>query len=162
MKTSLLTATVAAVLAGVIALRAENNNQQPTKRVVKTLPMVKAGDTPSYVKPIGGSRTTAAAKPPALDPYAWISPNDTSTVPRQWTLTGKTNIAAFLVKFNRFTVVVRDETDREFQFDRKALSKDGQSVISGFEKEKEAEIRQEWQEKQDEKKAALEAQKAGQ
>lgn len=157
MRTASAVALVVLALTGVSVLHAQNNNQEPTKKVIKTLPMVRAGETPSYVKTIGGHRTASVSKPPAMDPYAWITPADTSSVPRKWTLSTGTNIAAFIVKFNRYSVVLRNEDEREFTFPRKILDKAGQGVIDGFEKEEQAAILEAWREKQEEKKAADDA-----
>lgn len=161
MKTSSAIALVVLALTGVSVLHAQNNNQQPTKKVIKTLPMIHAGETPSNVKAMGGHKTASMSKPPTLDPYAWITPADTSSVPRQWTLSTGTNIAAYIVKFNRYSVVLRTEEDRQFTIPRKTIDKAGQGVIDGFEAEEKAAILEAWNEKQEAKKAADDA-RAGQ
>jgi hypothetical protein len=62
-----------------LAAHAQNNNQAvPQKKVIRTLPMVKLGESPTYAKGMGRN-VKHSAKPPKLDPYQWIVPTASLT-----------------------------------------------------------------------------------
>jgi len=122
-----------------------------TVKKIKTLPMVKLGDKPNNVK--GVPLRPIQAKPPTLSPYDWIVVPDTATNAANWTLSSGTNVAATLVKFNKYTVVLLPEDERERQYPRSALSKEGQQRINAFEKQNHDEMLQAWQDAQAAKQA---------
>ncbi len=111
---------------------------------------MKIGDTPPHVKSMG-PRLVREAKPPKLDPYAWITPAETATVSRVWTLPSGTNVTASLQKFNGFTVLIRTADDKEVRLLRKTLNEEGQKLIDALEAEAKAESDAAWRAFQEEK-----------
>jgi len=137
------------VLVLVVTVTAETKTS--TGKKIKTLPMVKLGEKPNNVK--GAALRPIQAKPPKLSPYDWIVVPDTATNTTQWTLSSGTNVSATLVKFNKYTVVLLPEDERERQYPRTALSKEGQRRINDFEKQNQDEMLKSWQEAQAAKQA---------
>lgn len=128
---------------------AQNNNQAvPQKKVIRTLPMVKLGESPTYAKGMGRN-VKHNAKPPKLDPYQWIVPTGSGTVARVWSGAG-TNLTANLVKFNRFSVFVQredeDEVQPEVRIPRKDLDAGSKVFVDAQEKEAQAAADQAWEE----------------
>jgi len=149
-----MTIRLAAILVLSLAITAgaqtgnPNNPNNQNKRVIHTLPMVKLGESPSYItKPIG-THAKRDSHPPQIDPYQWIVPPETGTVSRVWMLTNGTNVTGGMVKLNHFKVVVRQENEQEVQIVRKALDPKSAAFVTAFEKQAEADAIAEWNEKQ--------------
>lgn len=123
----------------------QNNQNAPVRKVIRTLPTVKLGDTPPQVKAVPGRRLKYDPKPPKMDPYRWMDAPETGTVSRVWGLAKGTNITGSLVKFNATLVVVRyGEDDKEVQIPRKSLDAASQAFVAVFAKEAEAEAIEKW------------------
>lgn len=137
----------------VMAATLHAQTDQKNSRKIRTLPMIKLGGSDPRSKALPHPKPMQP-HPPARDPYQWITPPDEATgEPRQWTLASGTNITATLVKFNKLTVVVRQEDDREVHMTRSALVPEGKAMINKLEKEHEARRIEEWTKQQAEKNA---------
>lgn len=133
-----------------VTLHAQTNT---FSRKIRTLPMIKLGESDPRAKSLPHFKP-APRKPPAWDPYQWIIPPDKETTdPRQWILSSGTNITATLVKFNKFTVVVRLEDDREVSLTRSTIDNNGKTLITRLETEHETARIEEWKQQQEEKAA---------
>jgi hypothetical protein len=134
-----------------VAATVDAQTRTNTVKRIRTLPMVKLGDTPPSVK--GVQSLPIQARPPKVDPYEWIVVPETATNTANWALSNGTTIAATLVKFNRYTAVFLPNDERERQYSRKALNQEGQQRINEFEKQNLEEIVKVWNEKQAAKQA---------
>ncbi len=123
------------------------------RRKITTLPMIKLGESDPKAKALPHAKP-AQRTPPAWDPYRWIEPTEQETEKaRPWTLASGTNITATLVKFNKFTVVVRLDSDKEVNLSRATLNDEGKTFIAKLEKDHETARIEAWKKEQEEKKA---------
>jgi len=121
------------------------------RRKITTLPMIKLGESDPRAKALPHYKPSQRS-PPAWDPYRWIEPAEQeSEKARPWTLASGTNITATLVKFNKLTVIVRLDNDREASLSRAALDRDGKTFVAKLEKEHEAARIEAWKKDQEEK-----------
>jgi hypothetical protein len=140
-------------LAGLVVLSLAPSLQAQTNysRKIKTLPIIKLGESNPRAKALPHFKR-GERKPPAWDPYQWITPPDKDTAEsRSWTLASGTNLTATLVKFNKFTVMVRLEDDREAGLVRAKLDAVGKALIARLEAEHETARIEEWKRQQAEK-----------
>ena len=142
---------ISCLLMLLVAATVDAQTRTNTVKRIRTLPMVKLGDTPSSVK--GVKSLPIQAKPPKVDPYEWIMIPEMATNTTGWVLSNGTAITATLVKFNQYTAVFMSQDERERHYTRKALNQEGQRRISEFEKQNQEEIVKTWNEKQAAKQA---------
>ncbi len=142
---------ISCLLIVLVAATVDAQTRTNTVKRIRTLPMVKLGDTPPSVK--GVQSLPIQPKPPKVDPYEWIVIPEMATNTTGWVLSNGTAIAATLVKFNQYTVVFISQDSRERQYTRKALNQEGQRRIREFEKQNQEEIVKAWNEKQAAKQA---------
>ena len=118
---------------------------------IRTLPVIKLGESDPRAKALPHFKP-ASRKPPAVDPYQWITAPEIETAgTNQWTMASGTNITATLVKSNRFTVVFKMDDDTEVSIARPALDKAGKTIVAKIEAEIEVARIEEWKKAQEEK-----------
>ena len=125
------------------------NAQTQTGHKIKTLPMIKLGESDPRAKALPHPKIVR--KPPERNPYQWIMAPEKEIESRQWTLKSGTNITATLVKFNKLTVAVKTDDDKELYIIRSALDDNANKMLSGFEAEFDKARIEEWNKKQEEK-----------